>query len=196
MAVAGHLGNIPPLHPSPPSASIIPNTFKMIITDKEIYNPTIPDPPPKDLVANLCRQKGLDFASEERYIRHMFFKNREAARVYTSAGELQDSINRILDIIRTSTGQDHGTVNFTDEPLTCYHGDIYRENFPVDRVGNLWVVDFDITGVLPASFANWPLDTKYKHPLPIPVRETIPLGTSKNLKAMFRAYRFNQFSVG
>lgn len=27
--------------------------------------------------------------------------------------------------------------------------------------------DFDTTGVLPASFVSWSLDTKYKHPLPI-----------------------------
>lgn len=87
-------------------------------------------------------------------------------------------------------------MDFSDEPLLCYYGDIYRENFPVDRSGNLWVVDFDTTGVLPASFASWPLDTKYKHPLPIPIRRTIPLSTSKNLKPMFRAYRFNQMSIG
>ncbi|KAL4793306.1 hypothetical protein BDV19DRAFT_380259 [Aspergillus venezuelensis] len=200
--------------------------------------------PPKDLVAKLCRQKGLNFnnltyttanrktlfinssacivmkyidihrfASDEeraralieliglepppgRYIRHMFFKIREAAKIYSSVQELQDSINRILQMIQSSTGQDHGTVDFSDEPLTCYYGDIYRENFPVDLSGNLWVVDFDITGVLPASFASWPLDTKYKHPLPIPIQKTIPLGTSKNLKPMFRAYRFNQMSAG
>ncbi|KAL4882760.1 hypothetical protein BJY04DRAFT_216859 [Aspergillus karnatakaensis] len=115
---------------------------------------------------------------------------------FGSQSELQDSINRLLQILSSSTTQDHGTVDFSDEPLLCYYGDIYRENFPVDQSGNLWVVDFDITGVLPASFASWPLDTKYKHPLPIPVRRTIPLGTSKNLKPMFRAYRFNQISIG
>ncbi|KAL4956892.1 hypothetical protein BDW69DRAFT_181140 [Aspergillus filifer] len=265
----------------------------MIVTDREIYNPTIPDLPSRDLVTKLCRQKGLDFnnltyttangkilfikynnakmaeahahlfysriradsnstiriselyhawvpehsssahivmeyidihhfaSDEERartltkliaiepppgiyrsfgppgvgvYIRHMFFKDREAARIYTSVQELQDFINRILQFIHSSTGQGHGTVDFSDEPLTCCYGDICRENFPVDQCGNLW--DFDITGVLPASFAAWPLDTKYKRPLPIPIRKTIPLETSKNLKAMFRAYGFNQMSVG
>ncbi|KAL4780144.1 hypothetical protein BJX76DRAFT_351209 [Aspergillus varians] len=266
----------------------------MIVTDNEIFNPSIPDLPSKDQVVKLCRQKGLDynhltyttangkilfikynnakmaeahahlffyshvnanpestiripelyhawlpehsssaylvmeyidihhFASDEErakalaqliavkpppgvfgsfgpqggYIRHMFFKDREAAKIYASVQELQDSINCLLQNLSSGTGQDCGAVDFSDEPLLCYYSDIYRENFPVDRSGNLWVVDFDITGVLPASFASWPLDTKYKHPLPIPIRRTIPLGTSKNLKPMFRAYRFNQMSIG
>lgn len=91
-----------------------------------------------------------------------------------------------------NTGQDYGKVDFSDEPLLCYYGDIYRENFPVDTSGKLWLVDFNATGVLPASFASWPLDVKCKHPLPIPIRNTIPLGRSKNLKPMFRAYRLIQ----
>ncbi|KAL5336053.1 hypothetical protein BJX70DRAFT_390247 [Aspergillus crustosus] len=258
----------------------------MIVTDKEIFNPSVLDLPSKDQVVELCRQKGLDynhltyttangkflfikynndkiaeahaqlffhtrinansqstmripelyhtwlpdhsssaylvmeyidihhFASDKErakalseltlspfgppggYIRHMFFKDREAAKIYSSVQELQDSINRLLRYLSSGSGQDYGTVDFSDEPLLCYYGDIYRENFPVDQSGNLWVVDFDTTGVLPASFASWPLDTKYKHPLPIPIRRTIPLGTSKNLKPMFRAYRFNQISIG
>ncbi|KAI9374046.1 hypothetical protein BJX61DRAFT_551835 [Aspergillus egyptiacus] len=245
----------------------------MIVTDKEIFNPSIPDLPSKDEVVKLCRQKGLDYnrltytsangkvffikynnakmaeahaqlffyshikANSQSTIRipelyhawlpdhsrsayivmeyidiHHFASDEERARalteliavkppsgaskIYSSAQELQDSINHLLENLRSGTGQDYGMVDSSDEPLLCYYGDIYRENFPVDRSGNLWVVDFDITGVLPASFASWPLDTKYKHPLPIPVRRTIPLGTSKNLKPMFRAYRYNQMSIG
>ncbi|BCS25047.1 uncharacterized protein APUU_41491A [Aspergillus puulaauensis] len=266
----------------------------MIVTDKEILNPSVPDLPSKDQVVELCRQKGLGynhltyttvngkiffikynnikmaeahaqlffstcinansqssiripelylawlpdhsssaylvmeyidihhFASDEErakalseliavkpppgvfgnfgppggYIRHMFFKDRVAAKIYSSVQELQDSINHLLQNLSSGNGQDYGTVDFSNEPLLYYYSDIYRENFPVDQSGNLWVIDFDTTGVLPASFASWPLDTKYKHPLPIPIRRTIPLGTSKNLKPMFRAYRFNQISIG
>lgn len=94
-----------------------------------------------------------------------------------------------------NTGQDHGKVDFSDEPLLCYYADLFRENFPVDSSGKLWLVDFDVTGVLPASFASFPLDVKYKHPLPIPIRNTIPLERSKNLKPMFRAYRLIQMSA-
>ncbi|KAL4934889.1 hypothetical protein BDV06DRAFT_208098 [Aspergillus oleicola] len=64
---------------------------------------------------------------------------------------------QLLQILSTNTRQEHSLVDSTDEPLLCYYGDIYRENFPVDSSGSLWVVDFDITGVLPASFASWPL---------------------------------------
>lgn len=174
------------------------------------------------------------------YIRHMFFKDREAAKLYTSVQQLQDSINCL--------GFLHSTRWFTMRrsililvPVECilpiegcmsianynsmassnsqlwewsglWHGWFQRRaiitllrrylprELPCGRVweesGNLWVIDFDITGVLPASFASWPLDTKYKHPLPIPIRRTIPLGTSRNLKPMFRVYSFNQISIG
>lgn len=36
-----------------------------------------------------------NFGPPGRYIRHMFFKEREAAKMYSSVQELQDSINRV-----------------------------------------------------------------------------------------------------
>lgn len=33
----------------------------MIVTDKEIFNPSVPGLPSKDQVVNLCRQKGFDY---------------------------------------------------------------------------------------------------------------------------------------
>ena len=86
------------------------------------------------------------------------------------------------------------SVDFSDEPLVCYYSDINRQNFPVDIHGQLWVVDFRHTGVLPASFMSFVLDIKKKDPLPIPIRKTIPLETSKNLKPMFRAYGLIQMA--
>lgn len=35
--------------------------FKMIVTDEEIFNPSVPDLPSKDQVVKLCRQKGADY---------------------------------------------------------------------------------------------------------------------------------------
>lgn len=102
---------------------------------------------------------------------------------------------QVLRNLSTNTTRDFGVVDFSNEPLLCYYGDIYRENFPVDSSGRLWVVDFDVTGVLPASFASFPLDVKVRHPLPVPIRNTIPIERSRNLGPLVRAYRVIQISV-
>ncbi|PLB47551.1 hypothetical protein P170DRAFT_409706 [Aspergillus steynii IBT 23096] len=56
------------------------------------------------------------------YIRHMFFQDRQAAKIYSSVQELQDSINQFLQTVYSGTGQDPGAVGFSDEPLLCYYG--------------------------------------------------------------------------
>ncbi|RDW92807.1 uncharacterized protein DSM5745_00129 [Aspergillus mulundensis] len=151
----------------------------MIVTGKEIFNPGVPDLPSKDQVVALCRQKGLDANHLTYTTAHgkIFFIKYNSVKMAEAHAQLVLSLSHqrkvpVLRILNCGTGQDHGTVDFSDEALLCYYGDIYRENFPVDRLGTLWVVDFDVTGVLQASFASWPLNTRYKHPLPIPIRRT------------------------
>jgi hypothetical protein len=78
-------------------------------------------------------------------------------------------------------------VDFSNEPLLCYYSDIYRDNFPVDTHGQLWVIDFQETGVLPASFMSFALRQHPLHPLRSPIIKTIPLPKSSNLGAMGRA---------
>jgi hypothetical protein len=87
------------------------------------------------------------------------------------------------------------TVDFRCEALICYYADICRQNFPVDRRWQRWAVNFRNTGVLPASFMSFILDVTFKDPLPIPIRKTIPLGTSINVKPMIRAYEAIQAAV-
>ncbi|PGH19680.1 hypothetical protein AJ80_03835 [Polytolypa hystricis UAMH7299] len=127
-------------------------------------------------------------------IQHPFFKDREAHIVYSSATQLEAFVNRVLAFL-PDTSNRCLTVDFSNEPLVCYYADIYRENFPVDVDGQLWVVDFQYIGVLPSSFMSFSLDIRFKHPLPAPVRKTIPIERSKNLKPMYRAYGLIQMAV-
>lgn len=72
---------------------------------------------------------------------------------------------------------------------------MYRENFPVDSSGELRAVDFQYTGVLPASFMSFVVDTESKHTLPGPIRKTIPVKRSKNLIPMARACNLLRMAV-
>lgn len=65
-----------------------------------------------------------------------------------------------------------------------YYSDMSRKNFPVDRQGQVWVVDFGHSGVLIEDFQSLVLDTKFAHPLPAAYRNKIPISKSRNLKAM------------
>lgn len=78
-------------------------------------------------------------------------------------------------------------MNFSDEPLLCYYADIHHSNFPIDVRGQLWVIDFQQSGVLPASFMNFALRAHPRQSLPIRIAKTIPLEKSPNLAAMGRA---------
>lgn len=61
-----------------------------------------------------------------------------------------------------------------NEPLLCYYSDIYRDNFPVNTRGRLWVIGFQETGVLPASFMSFALRQHPLHPLPSSIIKNYP----------------------
>ncbi|KAK2749950.1 hypothetical protein FQN55_002667 [Onygenales sp. PD_40] len=129
-------------------------------------------------------------------IQHPFFKDRQAPVPYSSADQLEAFVNRVLRYLPDPNADNRClTVDFSEEPLVCYYVDIYRENFPVDVNGQLWVVDFQYTGVLPSSFMSFNLDIRFKHPLPRPIRKTIPIEISKNIRPMHRAHGLIQMAV-
>lgn len=64
----------------------------------------------------------------------------------------------------------------------CYYSDLHRDNFPVDSNGQLWVVDFQQAGVLPSSFMTFALHSSRQRRLPLPIRKTIPVPETSNLK--------------
>jgi hypothetical protein len=81
-----------------------------------------------------------------------------------------------------------GTVDFSSTKLCMYYSDMFWKNFPIDRQGQTWVVDFAHSGVLIEDFQSLVLDTRIRHPLPAVSRDKIPIGKSRNLKAMERAW--------
>jgi hypothetical protein len=81
-----------------------------------------------------------------------------------------------------------GTVDFSSAKLCMYYSDMFWKNFPIDRQGQTWVVDFAHSGVLIEDFQSLVLDTRIRHPLPAVSRDKIPIGKSRNLKAMERAW--------
>lgn len=89
------------------------------------------------------------------------------------------------------------TVDFSTEKLICYYSDIYRHNFPVDKQGQVWVVDFDHASVLPASFMSFALDLRFKDPLPPALRAALILNIerTKNLRAIQKAFRIMQMTA-
>jgi hypothetical protein len=79
------------------------------------------------------------------------------------------------------------TLDFSTEPLLCYYADVHPSNFPIDKHGQLWVIDFAQAGVLPSSFMNYALAAHPKKRLPVAFRKTIPLPKTSNLGAPGRA---------
>jgi hypothetical protein len=88
-----------------------------------------------------------------------------------------------------------GTVDFSGAKLCMYYSDMFWKNFPVDRQGQTWVVDFDHSGVLIQDLQSLVLDTTIRHPLPVAYRNKIPIDKSQNLKAMVRAWSGLQTSA-
>jgi hypothetical protein len=85
-------------------------------------------------------------------------------------------------------------VDIKSEPLICYYSDINRSNFPVDRQGQLWVVDFQESGVLPASLMSFALRARHKHSIPVSLLKSVPLPRCDHLRAMgFATYVLNFF---
>ncbi|KAJ9213499.1 hypothetical protein DTO166G4_4942 [Paecilomyces variotii] len=116
-------------------------------------------------------------------IRHFFFRDREAPFHFSSAFELADFINGTLSCVRKVQREpDNDKVDFSNEPLMCYYSDLHRDNFPVDSNGQLWVVDFQQAGVLPSSFMTFALHSSRQRRLPLPIRKTIPVPETSNLK--------------
>ena len=68
-----------------------------------------------------------------------------------------------------------------------YYSDMFLENFPIDRQGQTWVVDFAHSGVLIEDFQSFVLDMRIRHPLPAVYRDKVPISKSRNLKEMMRA---------
>ncbi|PWY84478.1 hypothetical protein BO94DRAFT_423338, partial [Aspergillus sclerotioniger CBS 115572] len=121
-------------------------------------------------------------------IRHHFFDfiDAEAPVVYDSVEDLESHINRVLKAFKY-LNQDLQQVHLTDERLVCYYSDLYKKNFPVDKNGQLWVVDFHHAGVLPISFMSFTLALPIRDPIPFPYRNMIPIEHTDNFKAMRKA---------
>ncbi|PKX93973.1 uncharacterized protein P174DRAFT_460098 [Aspergillus novofumigatus IBT 16806] len=104
--------------------------------------------------------------------RHHFFRDSEPPVPFSSAAGLEDYLNRL---------------DFSTEPLLCYYADMHPSNFPIDKHGQLWVIDFDQAGVLPSSFMNYAIAAHPKKRLPVSTRKTIPLPKTSNLGSLGRA---------
>ena len=118
-------------------------------------------------------------------IYHSFFKDDQAPIGYNSVEQVEAYLNRVLTFMARVMPR-HLQVDFRDEPLLCYLGDVRREHFPLDINGNPWVVDFRLAGVLPESFMSYTLDKTCMHAnrFSTNVRNTIPVQRSGNLLAM------------
>ena len=79
-------------------------------------------------------------------------------------------------------------VDFSGAKLCMYYSNMHRKNFPIDRQGQTWVVDFAHSGVLIEDFQSFVLDRKIGHWLPAVYRDKVPISKSRNLKAMVRAW--------
>lgn len=75
-------------------------------------------------------------------------------------------------------------MDFSAEPLVCYYADIHPSNFPIDIHGQLWVIDFAFTGVLPSCFMSYVI--VYRNRLPKHLAKTLPLPESPNLRPLAR----------
>lgn len=76
-------------------------------------------------------------------VKHCFFMDNEAPRRYPIVQEMQTYITNVLQHTMKK-----GTVDFSGAKLCMYYSDMFWKNFPVDRQGQTWVVDFDHSGVL------------------------------------------------
>ncbi|KAF4230347.1 hypothetical protein CNMCM6805_000746 [Aspergillus fumigatiaffinis] len=118
--------------------------------------------------------------------RHHFFRDSEPPILFSSAAELEYYLNRCLEWYNGVTGR-QDKVDFSTEPLPCYYADVHPSNFPIDKHGQLWVIDFDQAGVLPSSFMSYAIAAHPKKRLPVHIRKTIPLPKSSNLGPLGRA---------
>ncbi|KAF4248158.1 hypothetical protein CNMCM8980_006277 [Aspergillus fumigatiaffinis] len=118
--------------------------------------------------------------------RHHFFRDSEPPIPFSSAAELEYYLNRCLEWYNGVTGR-QDKVDFSTEPLLCYYADVHPSNFPIDKHGQLWVIDFDQAGVLPSSFMSCAIAAHPKKRLPVHIRKTIPLPKSSNLGPLGRA---------
>ncbi|KAL2007662.1 hypothetical protein VTN00DRAFT_7644 [Thermoascus crustaceus] len=191
---------------------MIPCRQVCLITDDEILNPNIPDLPSKKerakATSELTSIEPPPDAAPRHIgggrVRHKFFKYSKSPVEYRSVSELENHVNNVdLKTLhwmhRNHPGWDKEpkTVDLSTEKLICCYSDIYRHNFPVDKQGQVWVVDFDHAGVLPASFMSFALDLRFKDPLPPALRAAlIPnVERTKNLRAMQKAFRIMQMAV-
>ncbi|GIK04655.1 hypothetical protein Aspvir_008738 [Aspergillus viridinutans] len=118
--------------------------------------------------------------------RHHFFEDGEPPVPFSSAAELEEYINRCLEWYNGVTGR-QDKVDFSTEPLLCYYADVHPSNFPIDKYGQLWVIDFEQAGVLPSSFMSYAIAAHPKKRLPVHIRKTIQLPKSSNLGPLGRA---------
>ncbi|KAF7115864.1 hypothetical protein CNMCM5793_003607 [Aspergillus hiratsukae] len=118
--------------------------------------------------------------------RHHFFQDSEPPVPFASAAELEDYLNRCLELYKDVLGR-QDTLDFSTEPLLCYYADVHPSNFPIDKYGQLWVIDFAQAGVLPSSFMSYAIAAHPKKRLPVRIRKTIPLPKSSNLGPLGRA---------
>ncbi|KAK9606790.1 hypothetical protein V6Z93_000368 [Aspergillus fumigatus] len=153
--------------------------FERTVSDEQraqAISELISIPPPPGVFGSL---------SGGRY-RHHFFRDSQPPVPFSSATELEYNINRCLAWYNSVAGT-QDKVDFSNEPLLCYYADMHPSNFPIDKHGQLWVIDFDQTGVLPSSFMSYAIAAHPKKRLPVHIRKTIPLPKTSNLGPLGRA---------
>ena len=121
-------------------------------------------------------------------IYHPFFNDDKAPLGYHSVEQVEAYVNRVLTFMARIMPR-HLQVDFRNESLLCYLGDVRREQFPLDIKGRPWVVDFRLAGVLPESFMSYTLDVDCRHQnrFSTDARKTIPVKVSGNRLPMIWA---------
>ncbi|KEZ43533.1 hypothetical protein SAPIO_CDS4441 [Scedosporium apiospermum] len=86
-------------------------------------------------------------------IRHSLFDDQDAPRHYQDVEQLEDHLNQFLTI----TKKKDRVEGPSREPLVYGYSDVWLENFIISESGDIAVIDFSDTSILPSSFSRFVL---------------------------------------
>lgn len=125
-------------------------------------------------------------------IKHPLFKDGQAAKAFESVASLQDHINTMSSLPRTSGHATRPRVELEHE-LHFVYSDLYPGNFVFSSNGDMWILDFGHASLLPLSFQSYalssPFPRSYRYASLVRCQLRIQLPET-NLAAMQRAHDF------
>ncbi|KAL5331280.1 hypothetical protein ACEPPN_000810 [Leptodophora sp. 'Broadleaf-Isolate-01'] len=111
-------------------------------------------------------------------IRHPLFKDAIASIEYASVNALQGHVQALANMPETN----NLNINFHNEDLCFCYSDLFEGNFIFTNKGDLYIVDFEHAGFLPASFMTYALDQP--RPVCIAIKNDFAFLPYENLEAM------------